>query len=207
MTRSRLRRTARRLARGYTIVELMMSLTVLAIGASGVIAMQKVTLSTNRHAKNLSIATRVAQAWADQLTADAALWTPGLAPRDATTWLDEADPDDITEWFIPEYSSTRDFGPEFDALGNPVDPADSAGIAHFCTHLRFAFMHSETTPAVGNGAIRAQVRIFWRRDDGTADPPGGASPCAIDDAEFIDGQDQLHVVYLTTAVRESRRAF
>jgi len=201
----RLRRSLRRLARGYTIVELMMSLTVLALGASGVIAMQKVTLATNRNAKNLSIATRIAQAWADQLTADAALWSPGPSPRDATTWLVEAD--DTPAWFIPSYSADREFGPAFDALGKPVDPDDSAGVAHFCTHLRFAFMHSETTPTVGNGAIRAQIRIFWRRDDSAADPPGADKPCSVTDAQFTAAQDDLNFVYLTTAVRESRRSF
>jgi hypothetical protein len=169
--------------------------------------MQKVTLATNRAAKNLSIATRIAQGWADQLTADAVLWVPGPSPRDGTTWLKDADPDDATDWFVPDFSTERAFGPAFDALGNPVDPDDSAGVGHFCTHLRFAFMHSETEPTVGNGAIRAQIRVFWHRDDGAVDPPGGGKPCTITAADFTDNEDQLHVVYLTTSVRESRRTF
>ena len=47
------RELRRRAQRGYTIVELVMSLAVLAIGASGVIAMQKVAVASNRHAKDL----------------------------------------------------------------------------------------------------------------------------------------------------------
>ena len=45
-------------SRGYTVIELLMALTVLALGASGVVAMQRVTLESNRYAKNLAIATR-----------------------------------------------------------------------------------------------------------------------------------------------------
>ena len=61
-------------ARGYTIVELLMSLTVLALGTTGVIAMQKVTVVSNSHAKNLAVATGIAAAWADALTADGSIW-------------------------------------------------------------------------------------------------------------------------------------
>ena len=61
-------------ARGYTIVELMMAITVLAIGVSGIIAMQKITVASNLHAKKLAIATQIARAWQDRLAVDASLW-------------------------------------------------------------------------------------------------------------------------------------
>ena len=63
-----------RRSRGYTVVELMMALAVMAIGLSGVIAMQKVTLSSNGHARKLALATRLGQSWLDELAADAGQW-------------------------------------------------------------------------------------------------------------------------------------
>ena len=49
--------------RGYTVVELMMALAVFATGVTGIVAMQRATVSSNRLAKNMTIATGVAQAY------------------------------------------------------------------------------------------------------------------------------------------------
>ena len=118
--RGRARRSA---LRAYTIVELVMSLSVLAIGVSGVIAMQRVTVSANRHAKNLMLATRIAEAWADQLTADATLWTyqNGLSTLSRTAWLQKANTAGIVDWYVPAYSADRLFGPGFSALAALTD--------------------------------------------------------------------------------------
>jgi type IV pilus assembly protein PilV len=194
--------------RAYTVVELLMALSVLAIGVTGVIAMQRVTVATSRHAKNLAIATRVAEAWADQLTADGALWftdQAGANTRPTTQWLSLADPTQTVEWFIPAYSPQRAFGTAFSGLGNPVDASLNPGVPAFCAHLRFAFLHSETLPTAGNGVIRAQIRVFWLREDATA--PLAVSNmknlCTVDDATFATNVSAFHVVYLTTAIRQT----
>ena len=57
-------------ARGYTAVELMLSIGLFAIGVTGIIAMQKLTVVSNQHAKNLAIATNIAEAWLDQLATE-----------------------------------------------------------------------------------------------------------------------------------------
>jgi prepilin-type N-terminal cleavage/methylation domain-containing protein len=201
----RLGRLRRGAGRGYTLVELLMSITVLAFGVSGVIAMQRVTLASNRQSKDLAVATRIAEAWADQLAADGMLWsldTGGTSTRSRTTWLQLANPSGIVDWFLPPYSSTRAFGPAFGPLGAPRDPAVRPEQSHFCAHLRLAFLKSETLPNPGNGLIRAQVRVFWKRESpGLATLPA-ADICAIDDATFKNNLGAFHVVYLTTAVRQ-----
>ena len=73
-----------RRTRGYTVVELMMSLAVFATGVTGIIAMQRATVTSNQHAKNLGLATGIAQAWQSQLAADATLWNSTVA---TTNWL------------------------------------------------------------------------------------------------------------------------
>jgi len=195
-------------ARGYTVVELLMSLTVLALGVAGILGMQRVTISSNRHARSLHVATRVAEAWADQLATDAMLWTfdsAGASTLGNTTWLKSADPTTPTGWYVPAWSAARMFGPAFDPLGNPIDPTARAKLGHFCAHIALTFMHSETVPTRGNGAVRAQIRVFWRRDDSATAPPGGDDLCSIDAAQFDSNQDSLHVVRLTTAVRQTPR--
>ena len=201
-------RLLKRAARGYTLVELLMSVTVLAFGVTGVIAMQKVTLASNRQSKELAIATRIAEAWADQLATDSMLWSVDSgnnSTRDRTTWLRLANPSNIVDWFVPPYSAARSFGPAFGPLGAPRDPLNRPEQAHFCVHLRLAFLKSETLPAPGNGVIRTQVRVFWKREDpGLAAAPA-ANICTIDDTAFKANLGGLHVVYLTSAVRQQVR--
>lgn len=191
-------------ARGYTIVELMMALAVLAIGVSGIIAMQKVTLAANQHARNLAIATHIAQSWQDQLAADAVLWNfpgprPGAIDTDDTRWLHHAfDPTEDGAWILPEYET--DFGPAFDALGNvvPHDDLDTRHVA-FCTHIRLTRLR-ETD---GMGLIRSEVRVFWLREGG----PGPVAPgnlCAPDDPDDVgDAVENYHFVYQTTALKQN----
>ena len=215
------RRALLRVARGYTIVELLMSLSVLAIGASGVIAMQKVAIASNRHAKDLSVATRIAEAWADQLALDASLWmikASGASTLANTTWLKMANPSQTVDWFIPSYSPLRSFGPAFGALGAPVNPATRPELAQFCTHLRLAFLHIDVPPPPvagaltaptgtnsGNGVIRAQIRVFWQAEDSTVGLPTSANGdlCSLDSASLTANLGAFHVLYLTTAVRQS----
>ena len=190
--------------RGYTIVELLMALTVLAIGVSGIIAMQKVTVSANRHARSLALATNIAQAWIDQLNADAVLWNhpsprPDSPPSDIgeTRWLNQIATNDGV-WFEPE--AVGQFGPAFDALGNVVPAAADPSQVVFCTHLRLTWLQPETG---GSGLIRAEVRVFWLRDGG-----GGA---VADGGLCNDGAvDQIgaavtnyHFVYQTTAIKQN----
>jgi prepilin-type N-terminal cleavage/methylation domain-containing protein len=178
--------------RGFTVVELMIALTIFAIGVSGIIATQKVTVAANQHAKNLAIATSIAQAWQDQLAVDAVFWRP-----DATTpptWLTVGNGD----WFRPAYSNARHFGAAFDALGDVVDDAGDLGLAHFCTHLRLTLLYPQTG---GNGLMRTEVRVFWRRNGGS-----GVNPvCGIDNDVAAIGADieNYHFVYQTSAVKQS----
>lgn len=201
----------RRRAYGYTIVELLMALTVLAIGTAGVIAMQKVAIESNRYAKNLSIATRVGEAWADELTADAQLWTykAGVPTTlNNTDWLNNVT---NLSWFRPAFSARRQFGPAFSPLGIPLDPNTQGPLAHFCVDLRLAILRPElaslpSVPTSGDGVIRAQIRVFWPRDDVSIPPSNAATANVCDAANGPGVNDQnisaYHVIYLTTTVRQ-----
>ncbi len=184
--------------RGYTAVELLMSVAVFAVGISGIIAMEKVTVVSNQHAKNLTLATHIAQSWIAQLTTDVALWNnPSPVTRSnandiaQTAWLGQQQ----GAWFQPTYSPTRQFGPAFDALGNVTqEPA----LTQFCTHLRLTQLVNATA---GSGLLRAEVRVFWLRDGQPSLETGG--PCTGTNIAAIDtGIANYHFVYQTTAISQ-----
>jgi prepilin-type N-terminal cleavage/methylation domain-containing protein len=191
-------------ARGYTIVELMMAITVLAIGVTGIFSMQKITIVANYHAKNLAVATHVAQAWADRLAVDATMWNHPSKDQSTsdignTRWLSNVNGAAGT-WFRPDYESTLEFGPSFDALGNVLaDPAQSV----YCTHVKLNWLRSETG-VMGNGLVRAEIRVFWLKDD----MGGGVNSdpvCDPDtDPDLVGAAvDKYHFVYQTTAIRQN----
>ena len=188
--------------RGYTVVELMMALAVFAIGVSGIIAMQKITLASNRHAKNLAVATSIAQAWQEVLAADAAQWNHPSARigssdlANDTFWLKtvEGQPN---VWVRPPWETTMNFGPGFDALGNPTNVEANAV---FCTHVRFNWLYANQP---GSGLIRAEVRVFWLRDirGGSQDNKPICSDQVLP-TKVEQNRHRYHFVYHTTSVRK-----
>lgn len=196
---------------GYTIVELMLALTVLAIGVTGIMAMQTATAASNRHARGLSTATHIGQSWLNMLAAEAAQWnTQGDYIAD-TVWLSAAngqqnlatDP----EWFKPDYDANLNFGPAFDALGNPVSDLDQDDKAEYCAHLQYAWVFNEDD---GSGVLRTAVRVFWFRDgmDDRLLSEGlitvADNICDIRVADVTANPQRFHFVYLTGAVRQTK---
>jgi len=192
--------------RGYTAVELMMAIGIFGIGVTGIIAMEKVTVVSNQHAKNLGIATHIAESWMDMLATDAVTWnhpsreSPGAPDIGQTIWLQsvKANANTANDWFLPAYSGVLAFGPAFDALGNPVNPATAPGSVAFCSHLRLSWLYQPTVS--GNGLIRAEVRVFWLRDG-----QGFAQDmCDVGQVASVGGATQtFHFVQKITAIREN----
>ena len=187
----------RRLGAAYTAVEVLMSLAVLAVGVMGIIATEKVTLAANVHAKNLAIATHIAQSWLGVLDAEGALWGSDFG---RTTWLQQGN--GVSGWFRPAYSTTLAYGAGFDALGNAVTALDMAN-ATFCVDLRLAPL---TTNNSGGGLIRSEVRVIWLRNDGALGEAGptATNACSIA-AVSVDSATNsplFHFVYMAGGVRQ-----
>lgn len=185
-------------ARGYTMVELMMAIALLTVSVLGIISLQKVTVVTNTHAKNLAMAQRISQAVAGQLQLEATQWVTDLP---SGGYLNSNN-----VWERPTYNSARGFGGAFDALGNPL-PEDSLGNARFCAHVRQSWLYPNTMSVRGNGMLRAEIRVFWLRDG--AAPSSTDSMCKAhtsDQANAIGlATDQYHFVYQTVGVRQHPR--
>ena len=152
---------AARAARGYTMIEVMMALALLAVGASGVIAMQKATVVGNASAKSIATGTALAERWAERLRLDAMVWntTTPLDDLAETRWLKTvvASPN---VWNLPP-STPAAVAPEADPIGADIVAANDSSVTAYCTHLSFL----QITPKL----IGAVVRVTWRRDNSIID--------------------------------------
>jgi prepilin-type N-terminal cleavage/methylation domain-containing protein len=201
--------------RGYTAVELLMAISIFGIGVAGIISMEKVTSVSNQHAKNLTIATHIAESWLDMLSADAVAWnhpSPGNTLNDLsdTVWLNNVVTNaNAGSWFLPAYNAGFAFGPGFDALGNPVNTTASLANVQFCVNLRLSWLYPPPVGSdAGNGLIRTEVRVFWLRD-GQSSPVAGLNPCdptmPIANISAATAPNIFHFVQKISAVRENMK--
>lgn len=174
-------------SRGYTLIEAMAALALLAAGAAGVIAAQKVVLAGSVHAKNLATATAIAMTWAERVRVDALQWNDpgGVSDLGGTAWLDvsEIAPG---ERALPAEKAALG-APSADVLGADLFAGDPAAPA-FCTHLRFV-RQSPAWP----GLLRMEIRVLWERH-------GGPIDCSVDPGDVDAGQARYGAVYFTTSV-------
>jgi prepilin-type N-terminal cleavage/methylation domain-containing protein len=198
-----MRRSQAMRSRGYTVIEVMIAMTLLAVGTSGIIAMQKVTAIANRDAKSLVVANQVARTWIERLRADATQWnhpSPTSADSDLadTRWLKTVN----GVWFRP----TDDLAgsPAADALGNDVRDTDLANAA-FCTNVRLTWLYGPPPASPPPYLMRAEVRVYWLRDGGGGSVEAGKTICdaGIDLSKISPAVDRYHFVYLASALTQN----
>jgi prepilin-type N-terminal cleavage/methylation domain-containing protein len=186
----------RRRSAGYTMVELMMSLALFAVGVLGVISMQKISITSNAHAKNLAIAQRIAQTWSSQLQMDSSAWRTTF---DASGVLEAP----TAAWRRPAYKTGR-VGAAFDALGKPLTDSELAQ-ARFCVHTRFTWLFNSTGVS-NNGVVRAEIRVFWLRDGQRIPATIPSGLCGAQDAAQVktigEAVNNYHVIYQTVGLRQ-----
>ena len=140
-------------SRGYNAVEVLMAMTIFAIGAGGVISMQKTAVQANYDARTLDVATALARTWQERLARDAVSWR---APNDftGTTYLSAAN--GAPTWTVPAATAVLAGGsPAFDLLGRDVAINDPSMI--FCTQIRLEWLGGTRS------LLRAEVRVIWPR--------------------------------------------
>jgi prepilin-type N-terminal cleavage/methylation domain-containing protein len=189
--------SARSSKNGYTVIEVMVALSMLAVGATSVMALQKATFVNNTNAKNLVLANTIAATWAERLRTDALQWNEvGGAPdlTDDTQWLGAADtvPFPIKATPLPD----AEFGTaDFDLYGTDIYPGETATRA-FCTHLRFTRFTDTNGARLWPNLIRAEIRVFWERNGGNVD-------CTVDSLDVDTDSSRYGAVYLTTSILQN----
>lgn len=208
--------------RGYTMVEVMMGLSVLAIGATGIIAMQKYALMGTMTSRNVMNATNIAGSSIEKMSAEAAIWENN-GPQDPLEmpWLGPA-LNNPNQWVVPPDGAALIDGTPLDIstidlAGNPVTPVG------YCTHVRAELVGNRNAIAPGDPLLggtdstdiaRVEVRTFFAKsgrniacecqtwtalettgvfDDGTTTTCGGASEPR--------SRGEYGIIYMTTILR------
>jgi hypothetical protein len=191
-----------------------MAMTVMAIGAAGVISMQKTSMMGTLDARKTDVANAIARTWVERIKRDAMQWTqPGpsnegtLPGNLATAAVLQYGVTHHDTWFLPNQyiSSTPPMSPGFDILGRDlpaaalapsVTPAQPGAL--FCVNVRLAVL-----PASPD-LFRIDVRVLWPRgisiESSKALPSGGVCDPSVATAPAPD-PTVYHAIYVTTAVR------
>jgi type IV pilus modification protein PilV len=197
------RRNRKRLGRrgaGFTIIEVMVSLGIMTIGAMGIIALQTHTIRSNSHARQLTIGMQLAQRWVERLKQDTHRWnTPGVADLANTRYLRQITTAPNVFGTIPNTNNTATASRAFDYMGNDV--LDTSGdLIFYCAATRPAWVYF-------GRAMRVDVRVWWPREgyhQRTDFPACGAGHTQLDPggpATSLFNLNAYHVVYLSTVLR------
>ena len=192
-------------SRGYTTIEVLSAMTLLAIGAAGVIGMQRVTLQGSEDARRFDMGTNIANEWCTRLQRDSTSWTapndsfPNTININTTQWLQFTGGPCATNFCDPPTpGSLPGNSGSFDVFGRDMAP----GGATYCAQYRLAWVQPPSPtlnpPFFPSAMLRAEVRVFWSRLE--RNPIG---TCASATPNAADAPTRYHFVYATTMVREN----
>ncbi|MFO0617736.1 MAG: hypothetical protein U0414_34400 [Polyangiaceae bacterium] len=167
-------RARRRAKRGYTIVEVMMALCVLAVGGMGIVALQKFAAIGAVSSRSMTSASDVANSWVEFLQAEATKWNRpdnsdiveapllnlALSNGNVGNWT--TIPTNVA-FGTPDGGATRVFG------DNKPTPD-----IHFCSQIRATWLGAKDQPATQAGqalaisakpsdVVRVEVRTWYAK--------------------------------------------
>lgn len=153
----------RRATAGYTLIEVMMAIGIITIGAVGLMSLQRASIRANSEARQMSFAHAITETWVDRLKRDALAWNQTGAAGLAGTRFLQATPvaGQIGQWFTPVSGDGTDRY-SFNAQGEESDGSAAQGPIMYCTHVRLRWV-------VPNTSLRADVRTFYHRRATTGD--------------------------------------
>ncbi|GAC1553445.1 MAG: hypothetical protein NVS3B10_15190 [Polyangiales bacterium] len=199
-------------ARGFTLIEVMMSLTVLFIGVMGIVAIERAAIVSNVDARQITTATNVSRLWIERLQADSSAWNhpssfnPNSDLSSDTAYLSKYG----TGWFLPYASATPTWSAAFDINGNDI-PTGAAGDIVYCANVRLTSVYQDplcqprpdgtaaACPATTPSMLRAEVRVYWLKTRSPIVACAGAS--AGSGTDTTGGDDiTYHWVYTVAAI-------
>ena len=199
------RRRGPKHSRGYTVIEVMIALTLLAVGTSGIIAMQKVTAIANRDAKTLVIATQVARTWVERLRADATQWNhpSAMSAEERSGRHPLAQDGQRACGFAPPTTWPAPPPPTLSATtyATPISPN-----AIFCTNVRLTWLYGPaptSAPALPHPRRGPRVLAARRRRRAASKPARRSAIPGIDISKVSPSLERYHFVYLTSALAQN----
>ena len=200
------RRSLHSRTQGFTLIEVMMAMAVLVVGALGILSMQQAATRGNMSARQLSTASYANQVWLERVRRDALLWN-GRNHTDVvpTTYLAGLAAGDVP-FFTPGIGPLGNESAAFDYFGNEVPLAQGV----YCTHIALNWISVDGTLA------RVTARTWWhRRGDGTPDttfadrslfPNCGQGAEANVTAELATASPRVRAVQSSLLIRWNRLA-
>lgn len=188
MTRRRRRSSA------FTLIEVMVAVAVMTVGAVGIMALQQAATRGNMEARQMSTATQVARIWLERLQRDALLWNSQGVPA-GTRYLTNAPAAGNAPgvWFSP-IAVTAPSGHldsyAFDYFGNDTL---QQGSMVYCAQVRLQWI-------VFGDTLKAEVRAFWPRRG----RPQNTGNCGFGNSGGVTADIDafnLHAVYASTLIR------
>jgi len=190
---------------GFNLIELMVSMAVMSVGTAALFALQGYVARSNMTSKEMTIATSIAENWAERIKTDALNWTREGLPEDIlsnTGYLLVINDFENTWKESPAtYNDLFGHAPGSDLTGNeitPWPPTDDNITIGFCTHLKFNWV------TIGS-VMRVDIRVIWPRRPSGAVFATDFPFCVCDDGDGLDtdgnGVDDYHAVYTSTLVR------
>lgn len=203
--------------RGYTAVEILTAMTLFAIGAAGVIGMQRVAIQGGQDARRLDVATNIAQEWTARLQRDAMMWTqPSNKNRTQenlstnTRWIKDVasggcNPPNYCTPAMPAAGIEPGFSPAFDFFGR--DRPSGSGDHVYCVQYRLWWGPTgplgTAAPFNEAAAVHADLRVFYTRLERN-EVGDCANPAVSPDAP--SAPTVYHFVYASTVVRSTQES-
>lgn len=152
-------------AAGFTILEVLVAVLVMAVGIVGILGMQTVAVQSNRVSYDARMATELAETNLERLKRDALEWTtPGLYPTNSALAWGMTSPG---VWRLPPVSDTPTTDtPTWNDMGiaNYLDERIQTGQERFaqrntryCVQYRMDWVRNPSL-------VRAYVRVLWPRN-------------------------------------------
>jgi prepilin-type N-terminal cleavage/methylation domain-containing protein len=169
---------------GYTLIEVMLSVSILVVGATGFTMLQGASSRAIQNAQEHTVALQIMETWVERVRRDASLWTaPGVASMASTTYL-QAGSLAWGTWITPPVLTDPNNGvvtsPASDAWG--WDRSTIAE-ARFCVKLNYRVAHWTKDPPPSEDTVRVDVMV-WRPRRGAANAltflQNGGTNCNID---------------------------
>ena len=214
---TRAARRSLRARRGFTAVEVMVAMTLFAIGGAGIIAMERTAVQASQDARALDTGSAIGREWVERIRRDALLWgvpdpsagnNPILVNDAKLRWLKAPEvvaspaPGPPSAWRVPPLANgVPGARPTFDILGREVDSA--APEVKYCVQYRLeAVQYDQPAPAPITAAttIRVDVRVLWSRQ---IDNGGVISPSFCSDQ--VQDATKVQSVIVSSVIRRNNQ--
>jgi prepilin-type N-terminal cleavage/methylation domain-containing protein len=201
--------------RGYTAVEVLIAMTLFAIGAAGVIGMLKVTIQGGQDARRMDTATFLAHQFIDRLHRDSMYWTqpnrdfPNVHNLAQTRWLNDVGNAACNANYCnptfnpPDAASAAGSGWAYDYLGR--DRWNGSADHEYCAQYRLNWIAplGAAAPLNQDAVMRAEIRVFYVRLESRQVRDCVNPTISPDDP--ANGPMTYHYVHAATALRENVR--